>query len=97
MEKCVRSSERKPIQSADRLGKFDGPVADRAMFRADLPADPGSWVFSKDKFVKYERSVRRRDSSLVLAGKEKQLRYSAAVTNGGTRPGPAQAQSAIGP
>ena len=37
--------------------------------------------FSKDKFVKYERSVRRRDSSLVLAGKEKQLRYSAAVTN----------------
>jgi hypothetical protein len=25
--------------------------------------------------------VRRRDSSLELAGKEKQLRYSAAVTN----------------
>jgi hypothetical protein len=79
--KSVFDIRKETNQSADRLGKFDGPVADRAMFRADLPADPGSWVFSKDKFVKYERSVRRRDSSLELAGKEKQLRYSAAVTN----------------
>ena len=60
-------------QSADRLGKFDSPIADRAMFHADLPADPGSWVFSKDKAAE--------GFSLELAGKEKQLRYSAAVTN----------------
>jgi hypothetical protein len=29
------------------------------MVRADLTADPSSWVFSKDQYVKYELSVRR--------------------------------------